>query len=337
MNLTHFFRCPKCKGGLVASGSAYRCNHCHKDYPIRSGVPVFLTGELESDEYSKFWDNGWQNRRAGGDHSFQDMDADALRKTIKERLEVANIQKAPVSSAVFSKDEIVLNIGCGLNEASGFTVRGANNYIGLDFSFNAAKYSLESIRKLAGDGVTVQANAEELPIESNSIDLVYSNGVIHHTPNTLVAIGEVFRVMKPTGRGVIGLYSTYSPTFLVARIVGYLKSIFNRKVRNWYGVTETAWSVEDSQNPWTKTYTKTEIRAMFDREDCRNLKIRSTGFLWGNVVPVLGKYFANTRLGEITAAYFRNKLGSMWVITFEKYPPRNGVGMAELPRNSSVP
>ena len=54
------------------------------------------------------------------------------------------------------------------------------------------------------------ADAEELPFEDGVFDAVYTFGVLHHTPNTQKAVEEIYRVLKPGGRAIIGVYHKYS-------------------------------------------------------------------------------------------------------------------------------
>lgn len=58
-------------------------------------------------------------------------------------------------------------------------------------------------------------DAENLPFPDGAFDLVYSWGVLHHSPNTPRAIEEVFRVLRPGGTARIMIYHRQS-------ITGYL-------------------------------------------------------------------------------------------------------------------
>jgi SAM-dependent methyltransferase len=49
-----------------------------------------------------------------------------------------------------------------------------------------------------------------LPFEDRSFDLVYSNGVLHHTPNTSAVVREILRVLRPGGRAIVMLYAEHS-------------------------------------------------------------------------------------------------------------------------------
>ncbi|MGE0751915.1 MAG: class I SAM-dependent methyltransferase [Variibacter sp.] len=53
-------------------------------------------------------------------------------------------------------------------------------------------------------------DASELPFASNTFDVVYSLGVLHHTDDTVRCISEAYRVLKPGGRFTIALYHFWS-------------------------------------------------------------------------------------------------------------------------------
>jgi ubiquinone/menaquinone biosynthesis C-methylase UbiE len=53
-------------------------------------------------------------------------------------------------------------------------------------------------------------DAEQLPYENNTFDLVYSWGVIHHSPDTPKCLQEIVRVTKPGGTIKIMIYNRNS-------------------------------------------------------------------------------------------------------------------------------
>jgi ubiquinone/menaquinone biosynthesis C-methylase UbiE len=100
----------------------------------------------------------------------------------------------------------VLEVGCGLGtDAVSFARHGAL-YTGVDLT----EASIALARKrFALEGLTAElrtADAENLPFADASFDLVYSHGVLHHTPDTQRAINEVHRVLRPGGTAMVMLY-----------------------------------------------------------------------------------------------------------------------------------
>ena len=122
---------------------------------------------------------------------------------------------------------------------------------------------------------------------------------------------------------MIGLYNTWSPTFITARTIGTIKSLFLNKYTHWYQEGEGAWRTEENLNPWTKTYSLRELKYLFSKYDISKLSFRKTSFSWGNAIPKLGKHIASTKIGNLLANKFHPWLGSMWIITFEKNLPKN--------------
>jgi ubiquinone/menaquinone biosynthesis C-methylase UbiE len=59
------------------------------------------------------------------------------------------------------------------------------------------------------------ADAEALEFADASFDLVYSHGVLHHTPDARAAVGEIRRVLAPAGRAVVMLYHRDSYNYRV--------------------------------------------------------------------------------------------------------------------------
>jgi ubiquinone/menaquinone biosynthesis C-methylase UbiE len=116
----------------------------------------------------------------------------------------------------------VLEIGIG-NGADGamFALNGAI-YTGADLTTAALEATRRHFEVLGLAGEFKQENAEKLSFADESFDWVYSHGVLHHTPNTAVALSEVWRVLKPGGRAIVMLYHKHSFNYWV-RIMTYMR------------------------------------------------------------------------------------------------------------------
>jgi SAM-dependent methyltransferase len=109
----------------------------------------------------------------------------------------------------------VLEIGCGLGTDGARFARAGAVYTGVDLTEAAVglarrRFELEG---LAGEFRV--ADAERLEFADGSFDLVYSHGVLHHTPDAEAAVAEVHRVLAPGGRAVVMLYHRDSYNYRV--------------------------------------------------------------------------------------------------------------------------
>ncbi len=76
-------------------------------------------------------------------------------------------------------------------------------------------------------GVPLRAAAADvraLPCRTGSLDAVYSMGTIEHFDETEQAVSEIFRVLKPGGRAVVGVPNRYDP-FLRAPMVAVMSAL----------------------------------------------------------------------------------------------------------------
>ena len=104
----------------------------------------------------------------------------------------------------------VLEVGGGMgSDLAQFALNGAET-TDCDLSKGHLELAQEnfSLRGLAG--TFARADAENLPFADASFDMVYSNGVVHHTPGTQRAIAEMYRVSRPGGRAIVMVYASRS-------------------------------------------------------------------------------------------------------------------------------
>lgn len=105
----------------------------------------------------------------------------------------------------------VLEIGCGIGTDAFMLASYCKEYIGIDLTENAIQIVNERFKLYNLNGQFHSLNAEDLSIfEDNSIDMVYSFGVIHHTENPDKIVKEVNRVLKPGGIFKLMLYAKNS-------------------------------------------------------------------------------------------------------------------------------
>jgi ubiquinone/menaquinone biosynthesis C-methylase UbiE len=119
----------------------------------------------------------------------------------------------------------VLEIGCGCGSEAARFVRAGARYTAVDLTSAAICLTQRRFQLGNLEGRFVQGDAEDLPFAEGSFDLVYSHGVLHHTPDTPRTIHEVFRVLTPGGRAVIMLYYRDSFNYQVnLRVVRRLRA-----------------------------------------------------------------------------------------------------------------
>ena len=106
----------------------------------------------------------------------------------------------------------VLEIGCGIGtDAVNFAKNGAH-YTGVDLSDKSLDISRERFKVYGLDGTFLCANAERLTdyLKERKYDLIYSFGVIHHSPNPDKIIEEVKKLLKPGGTFKMMVYAKNS-------------------------------------------------------------------------------------------------------------------------------
>lgn len=121
-----------------------------------------------------------------------------------------------------AKGKRVLEIGTG-NGADGamFALHGAD-YTGVDLTEAALEATRRHFAELGLTGTFQKEDAEKLSFTDASFDIVYSHGVLHHTPHTQRAIDEVYRVLKPGGQAIVMLYHRHSFNYHV-RIMMWMR------------------------------------------------------------------------------------------------------------------
>jgi ubiquinone/menaquinone biosynthesis C-methylase UbiE len=100
----------------------------------------------------------------------------------------------------------VLEIGCGLGTDGAQFAKAGADYTGVDLTDAAIELARKRFELFGLPGKFRTADAEQLDFPDESFDLVYSHGVLHHTPDVASAVREIHRVLRPGGNAKVMLY-----------------------------------------------------------------------------------------------------------------------------------
>lgn len=109
----------------------------------------------------------------------------------------------------------VLEVGCGLGTDGAQFAQAGALYTGVDLTQAAIDLAQRRFELFNLPGSFRVADAENLDFPDNEFDLVYSHGVLHHTPDTARAVKEIHRVLRPGGRAIVMLYHRDSYNYRV--------------------------------------------------------------------------------------------------------------------------
>ncbi len=178
----------------------------------------------------------------------------------------------------------VLEIGVGMGADFLRWVRAGAVATGVDLTERAVELTKG---RLASEGLVAEAlvaDAEQLPFPDGSFDIVYSWGVLHHTPNPAQALAEAQRVLAPGGELRMMLYHRRSWVALAA----WARFCLLRGKPQ--GGLRTA--VAHIESPGTQAFTPDEVRRMLPLLD--DVSVEQTITRWDRrVAPVVSSAFGN--------------------------------------------
>ncbi len=129
----------------------------------------------------------------------------------------------------------VLEIGLGLGADATRWAEHAREFVGVDLTAEAAEATRIHLAARGLKGTIEVANAEALPFPVDRFDLVYSHGVLHHTPDTLKSLKEVCRVTRRGGQFIVMFYARNSFNYWF-RIQGLMRlRLLWSLLRRWMG------------------------------------------------------------------------------------------------------
>jgi ubiquinone/menaquinone biosynthesis C-methylase UbiE len=211
-----------------------------------------MNGSDHKDEVHAFW-----NEASCGEALYLNgQDREGFASQLKRRYE---LEPYILDFAQFEefRGRKVLEIGVGLGaDHQKFSEAGAELY-GIDLTERAVAHTRNRLACFGLESRLEVGDAENLAFDDESLDLVYSWGVLHHSPDTHRTISEVWRVLKHGGTCKIMIYHKWSMVglllwlryaLLTLRPFTSLRAIYARHL----------------ESPGTKAYSIAEAKAMFE-------------------------------------------------------------------------
>jgi len=191
--------CPECGGRLEARGEwqgdrlqtgELTCPQ-GRCFPVLGGIPRFVP----HDDYAASFSLQWTIHRA------TQLDGD-----IPGESEATFWQKTRFGRADLA-GKLVLDAGCGMGRFAQVAARHLAEVVGIDLSLavESAAANLEKEPRAHW----AQADLTRPPFAPGTFDLIYSIGVLHHTPDTRAAFMSLVPLLRPGGRISIWVYSAY--------------------------------------------------------------------------------------------------------------------------------
>ena len=172
-------------------------------YPIIDGIPKFVQSNSKDDQYKiqKCFSYQWTKSDFGQPEKFSD---EAIKQDIIETMDLTD------DDLSLFDDKIVLDVGVGSGASSRLWGPRAREFHGVDIGdgIYRAKNTLKDTVK---NPVLSHADLHHLPYADESFDVIISNGVFHHTPNTKNALKCVYPKIKKGGLIIFYIYKVKAP------------------------------------------------------------------------------------------------------------------------------
>jgi len=160
----------------------------------------------------------------------------------------------------------LLEVGVGMGSDHLQWARGGAICTGIDLTERCIEITRGRLELYGQKSSLRQMDAEKLDFPAESFDLVYSFGVLHHTPDTQGAIDEIYRVLKPGGKAIVMLYHRDS-WHVIAKLLtvnGIFEGQFaDKSLHQTLG--EGEYSFNRQALPLVKLYTRSEAMFLFRR------------------------------------------------------------------------
>jgi SAM-dependent methyltransferase len=221
---------PKTGGALQYSDSGFASGS--NNFPFIRDIPRFV----DSDHYVKSFSFEWNT------HDNTQLDCFRGDNSSEDQF----VKKTGLSPEQV-KGKLVLDAGVGAGRYSDVVSRWGGNVVGVDLS-----YAVEAAHKNFAERENVwiaQADIGALPFLPESFDIIFSIGVLHHTPDTRAYFMKLVPLLKPGGTIAIWVYPREGDYVVREKWIRFVNKIPPKMFYAWCRWF-VPWAQGRLSNPW---------------------------------------------------------------------------------------
>ncbi|CAG0938097.1 hypothetical protein GPROT2_00149 [Gammaproteobacteria bacterium] len=271
------FRCLACGAVNAMDPAVSACRGCGRRIVDASGVFHLLDEQAKAEERA-FYDSEYA--RPPGNRPKADI---AVLNQLWDRLDAPQNQLLrQVTGRLTGKTVLLIGNGASRKELT-FLEQRPRRLVYSDLSPNAGRAIQEQFDFLPyGEIIRFAAiDAEKLPFEDDSFDVVYGHAMVHHLPDVEGFLQGVKRILAPGGRAVF-MDDAFSPVWHYSKQT-WLKPLMKHSHR------KTGISPEDYRFSMSGGFKESELTAMITRMGLTPFfyRICLLDYLWTRAVEKL--------------------------------------------------
>jgi SAM-dependent methyltransferase len=268
--------CPACSGAL---GTDWSCRDCGARYDAPDGIPDLRDVDDRCDRRADAVRRFYEQAPFPG---YPPRDSLAWLRARAERSEFARALDRAIPG-----DARIVDVGCGTGQMSLHLAHADRVVIGADLTRGSLRLGAAAARRFGLDQVQfIETDLHRPGLRPGAFDVVYSSGVLHHTPNPRAAFRSLSTLARPGGIIVVGVYNALARVplrvrRLIARLSGYRWIPFDPVLRDRHNEAERrrAWLRDQYQHPEEHRHTLAEVQEWFSENDVEYIRAYPSALL----------------------------------------------------------
>jgi SAM-dependent methyltransferase len=297
------FACPRCAATFAEDWS---CCRCGARFDVIDGIPdLRLPSDDRTDAVRRFYEHA----------PFPGYPPHDTLHALRARAERSPFPR--LIDRAIPGDARIVDVGCGTGQMCLFLARADRVVVGADMTRASLRLGAAAAGRFGLDRVRfVETDLQRPGLKTGAFDVVFSSGVLHHTPNPRASFASLARLARPGGTIVLGVYNAFArlPSRLrrlAARLPGFRLVRFDPVLRDRRhdAARREAWLRDQYQHPEEHSHTLAEVRGWFAENGVEYLRTYPSAMLDEQPEDLFARAADNWRPEEWLA-----QLGWIWTL-----------------------